>query len=234
MCLSKDYDIIAEYVTDDEEGYVRLLRIGCIKYMLFDDVYYDNYYLPYIKAGKPGTYKAYIKMNNNCQYPNLFSDNNNIKTIAFFDNFNSLNINLWNNGFYNSPNLESVDLSNLKLGNNKCFQNFFGNNINLKEVKFPKTDIKNAVYLNGMLRNCKSLTSIDLSSLYDDNAQYIGNFFEGCTNLQYINIKNLKNVRIFSDNLLNSLPKNGKLVANRKMVESLGDKIPKNWIVYVE
>ena len=34
------------------------------------------------------------------------------------------------------PNLETVDLSNLNLGNNKCFMNYFANDEKLKEIKF--------------------------------------------------------------------------------------------------
>ena len=129
MCLIKDYDIIAEYETQDKEGFIKLMNSNCIKYMIFDGLYYDFYPFSFIHAGKPGIYKAYIKFSDYCSYPYLFANNNNIKNIVFFDNFNSLGIDLMNEGFYNSPNLESVDMSNLNLGKNRCFMNYFANDV---------------------------------------------------------------------------------------------------------
>ena len=104
--------------------------------MNFDGVDYQDYPFSFIYASSSGIHKAFIKLRNRCNYPYLFANNKYLKYIAFFDNFNSLGIDYMNEGFYNSPNLETVDLSNLNLGNNKCFMNYFANDEKLKEVKF--------------------------------------------------------------------------------------------------
>lgn len=136
MCLLKDYDIVAEYITQSEDNYIQLLKSNCIQYMNFDGVDYQDYPFSFIYASSSGIHKAFIKLRNGCNYPYLFANNKYLKYIAFFDNFNSLGIDYMNEGFYNSPNLETVDLSNLNLGNNKCFMNYFANDEKLKEVKF--------------------------------------------------------------------------------------------------
>ena len=234
ICLLKDYDIVAEYVTQNDNNYITLLNSNCIDYMNFDGVDYKPYPFNFILAENSGVHKAFIKLTQNCNYPYLFANNPNLKTIAFFDNFNSLNIDFMNEGFYNSPNLESVDMSNLNLGNNRCFMNYFANDEKLKEVKFPRSDVKNAYYLNGIFENCKSITSIDMSTIYNDNAQYASNMFSGCSNLQSIKINKFKNTQILSNNLLNGLPEKGMIIVSKEIEDTIKKQIPKNWVIEVE
>ena len=202
--------------------------------MNFDGVDYKPYPFNFILAENSGVHKAFIKLTQNCNYPYLFANNPYLKTIAFFDNFNSLNIDFMNEGFYNSPNLESVDMSNLNLGNNRCFMNYFANDEKLKEVKFPRSDVKNAYYLNGIFENCKSITSIDMSTIYNDNAQYASNMFSGCSNLQSIKINKFKNTQILSNNLLNGLPEKGMIIVSKEIEDTIKKQIPKNWVIEVE
>ena len=234
MCLLKDYDFIAEYVTTSDDYFIRLLNSNCIKYMNFDGVEYENYPFSFIYAISPGVHKAFIKLNSNCNYPYLFANNQNLKYIAFFDNFNSLGIDFMNEGFFNSPNLETVDMSNLNLGNNRCFMNYFANDEKLKEVKFPRTEVKKAYYLNGMFKNCKSLTSIDMSSIYNDNAQHTEEMFNGCSNLQSIKINKFKNTQFLSNNFLNGLPTKGTIIISEEIENNIRKQIPKNWVIEVE
>ena len=234
MCLLKDYDIVAEYVTQSEDNYIQLLNSNCIKYMNFDGVDYKDYPFNFIYASSSGVHKAFIKLKSSCNYPYLFANNKNLKYIAFFDNFNSLGIDYMNEGFFNSPNLETVDMSNLNLGNNKCFMNYFANDEKLKEVKFPRTEMKNAYYLNGIFKNCKSITSIDMSNIYNDNAQYTDDMFNGCTNIQSIKINKFKNIQLLSNNFLNGLPEKGTIIISKEIENSVRKKIPKNWIIEVE
>ena len=234
VCLSKNYDIIAEYETQNADGFITLLNSYCIDYMNFNGVDYESYPFNFIRAGKPGIYKAFIKLNRYCNYPYLFADNKYIKKLTFFDNFNANNIDLMNEGFYNSPNLEYIDLSNLHLENNRCFMNYFANDEKLKEVRFPKTDVKNAFYLNGMFKNCKSITSIDLSTLYNDGVHYTDDMFSGCSSLQSIKINKFKNVQVLSNNLMNGLPEKGTIAVSKEIEEFIKKQIPKNWAVEVD
>ena len=146
----------------------------------------------------------------------------------------SLGIDLMNEGFYNSPNLESVDMSNLNLGKNRCFMNYFANDVKLKEVKLPKTEIKNAYYLNGMFKNCKSLTSIDLSTLYNDGVQYTEGMFSGCSNLETIKIDKFKNVKVLANDLMHGLPENGKIIVSKELEDYIRKIVPRNWAIEVE
>jgi hypothetical protein len=75
MCLLKDYDIVAEYVTQSDDYYILLLNSNCIKYMNFDGVEYKDYPFNFIYATSPGVHKAFIKLNNYCNYPYLFANN---------------------------------------------------------------------------------------------------------------------------------------------------------------
>ena len=125
-------------------------------------------------------------------------------------------------------------MSNLNLGNNRCFMNYFANDEKLKEVKFPRTEVKKAYYLNGMFKNCKSLTSIDMSSIYNDNAQHTEEMFNGCSNLQSIKINKFKNTQFLSNNFLNGLPTKGTIIISEEIENNIRKQIPKNWVIEVE
>ena len=234
MCLLKNYDMFAEYITQNDDEFITLLNSDCIQYMNFDGVDYNDYVSNYFYVPKSGVHKAYIKLREYCSFPYLFANNNYLKTIVFYDNFNSRKIDFMNEGFYNSPNLELVDLSNVDLGNNKCFMNYFANDEKLKEVIFPRKETKQAYYMNGMFKNCKSLTSIDLSSVYNDNVGVSQDMFYGCSSLTSIKIGKFKNYRVFSNNIFNGLPEKGIITVSEEIRETVEKQIPANWDIALE
>ena len=188
MCYIKDFDIEAEYVTLRENELVKLMN--CVsEFLEVDGIKYNGYSSNYFYMEKPGVHKVKMKLSPYCSFPSLFYDNPFLKSIKFYDHFDSKRITLMNDCFCNCPNLEFVDLSNLDLSNNQCFMNFFKNDKKLKEVHFPKSEVY-PHYIYGMIQNCESLTSIDISSIHNDYVSYnMHNMFQGCSNLMNINIK---------------------------------------------
>ena len=97
-----------------------------------------------------------------------------------------------NDLFNGCSNLEYVDMSRLKWGNNKCLMNMFKDNLKLKEVKFPRYVSNKVYWFYGMFEGCKSLEVVDMPSLYDTNGEYFYDMFKGCSKLNNINIPNFK------------------------------------------
>ena len=62
ICLLKDYDIVAEYVTQNDNNYITLLNSNCIDHMNFDGVDYKPYPFNFILAENSGVHKAFIKL----------------------------------------------------------------------------------------------------------------------------------------------------------------------------
>ena len=232
MCYIKDFDVEAEYETTKENEWFTLMNKMCIESLEVDGEPYIENLSNKIFASKPGIHKIRMKLYEYCSFPSLFNNNPYLKSIIFFNNFNSYRITLMNDCFTNCPNLESVDLSNLDLGNNKCFMNFFRDNKKLKEVHFPKSDI-NPYYLYGMFQNCESLTSIDISSIHNDNAYPMNNMFNGCSNLKTLNISGFTKTNVDISNMLDGLPKNGNIIANPIFKLKIEYQIPEEWVVEI-
>ena len=208
MCYIKDFDIEAEYVTLRENEIVKLMNCAS-EFLEIDGINYSGYPFTYFTMEKPGVHKVKMKLSPYCSFPSLFRDNPFLKSIKFYDHFDSRTISLMNDCFCDCPNLEFVDLSNLDLSNNHCFMNFFRNDKKLKEVHFPKSEIY-PYYIYGMFENCESLTSIDISCIHNDHASYMDNIFHGCSNLMDINITSFHSVG-YGVNLFKGLPENGRI-----------------------
>ena len=235
ICIMKEYDIYAEYQTTEENEYINIMNHYCVEKLEMNGVYYESYSsIINIQIKKPGIYTAKIKLKNYCSFASLFSNNKNLKSIIFFDNFNSKSISLMNNCFTNCPNLEYVDLSNLDLSNNGCFMNFFSGNKKLKEVKFPKKEAKNAYYMYGMFNGCESLTSVDMSTIYNNRAVPMYSMFKGCSQLETIKINNFKNVNVDINNMLDGLPEEGTIILSKEFEEKIKYQIPSKWKVEIE
>ena len=69
MCLLKDYDMFAEYITLNDDEFITLLNSDCIKYMNFDGIDYYDYVSNYFFVSKAGIHKAYIKLREYCSFP---------------------------------------------------------------------------------------------------------------------------------------------------------------------
>ena len=229
MCYIKDFDIEAEYVTLRENELVELMN--CVsEFLEVDGINYSGYPSTYFYMEKPGVHKVKMKLSPYCSFPSLFNNNPFLKSIKFYDHFDSKRITLMNDCFCDCPNLESVDLSNLDLSNNHCFMNFFKNDKKLKEVHFPKSEVY-PHYIYGMFQNCESLTSIDISSIHNDYVSYnMHNMFQGCSNLMNINIKSFHSIGYGLD-MLKGLPENGRIYIDKKIISVIEEELPINWVV---
>ena len=143
MCLIKDYDAFAEYVTTEDNERITLMNSLSIEFIEVDGEFI-GYYANFndIVLEKMGIHRIKFKFTEYASFPGLFNNNPYLKSIIFYNNFDSSRIYYMNDCFTNCPNLEYVDLSELDLSNNHCFMNFFKNDKKLKEVHFPKKKLK--------------------------------------------------------------------------------------------
>ena len=194
---------------------------------------YDYPYV-YFTFENPGEHNVKIRLEGN-SFADLFYNIKKLKSIIFWDNFDSTRINYMNDFFAYCSDLEYADLSRLNLKNNRCFMNFFKEDTKLKEVKFPKINFNNIYWFYGMFEGCESITSVDLSSAYNDNGQYFYNMFKGCKNLKKINLKNFRkrttSVYNYAYDIFKGVPENGELVINSIFYESIKSQVPTTWTI---
>jgi surface protein len=234
-CIIKDYDVLAEYETTEDNVYLQLMNSDYIEFIEVDGesiVFYS--YISQIFIEKKGTHIIKFKLREYTSFAGLFNNNPYLKSIIFFENFDSSWIYYMNDCFANCPNLEYADLSKLDLSNNHCFMNFFKNDKKLKEVHFPEKAIENVNYLYGMFQNCESLTSVDISSFSNSKVHSVESMFDGCTNLRSIKIGGLKNTIISNNRFIYNLPSSGNITLSKEYKNLLEDKIPENWVVEVD
>jgi len=230
ICELIDYTLSAIYITTYENETVKLMNsYNTIVKMEVNGTIYD-YPSVYFTFENPGEHKVNIRLGG-YSFANLFNNIKKLKSITFWDNFDSKRINLMNDLFAYCDNLEFADLSRLNLKNNKCFMNFFKNDTKLKEVKFPIINFNNIYWFNGMFEGCESIASIDLSSAYNDKGQYFYKMFKGCKNLTKINLINFRKSTIddYAIDLFIGLPDNGEIIINKNFYESVKKQIPSSW-----
>ena len=95
--------------------------------------------------------------------------------------------------FSDCDNLEEINLSNIKTNkvvNMKCMFNNCSSLINLDLSSFTTNEVKN---MENMFYNCKSLFSINLSSFNTNNVETMKKMFGYCENLEELNLSNFTN-----------------------------------------
>ena len=233
-CVLNYYTFSAIYVTTNENEGVQLINnYNTIVKMEVDVQIYD-YPKAYFIFKSPGEHKVNIRLEG-YSFADLFYGIKKLKSIIFWNNFDSTNIYYMNDFFAYCSDLEYVDLSRLNLKNNRCFMNFFKNDKKLKEVKFPKINFNNIYWFYGMFEGCESITSVDLSNAYNDNGQYFYNMFKGCKNLKKINLQNFRkratSASYYAYDIFKGVPENGELVINSNFYESIKSQIPITWTI---
>ena len=236
ICNLKYYTFSAIYITTYKNEQVKLMNsYNTIVKMEVDGKIY-NYPYKYFTFENPGEHTVNIRLGG-YSFADLFCNIKKLKSITFWDNFDSTKINLMNDFFAFCDDLEYADLSRLNLKNNKCFMNFFKNDAKLKEVKFPIIDFHNIYWFYGMFEGCESITSVDLSNAYNDNGQYFFNMFKGCKSLKKINLKNFRkkvNPHYDAYEMFIGVPENGEIIIHHNFEESIKEQIPKTWIIKKE
>ena len=190
-CVSISYDFLARYETTSKNEELILMKNIEIKQMEVDGKIISNP-LNTFTFENPGLHNVSIKLASFETLSLLFSGNKKLKSIIFWDNKETEKVSLMNDLFNGCSNLEYVDMSRLKWGNNKCLMNMFKDNLKLKEVKFPRYVSNKVYWFYGMFEGCKSLEVVDMPSLYDTNGEYFYDMFKGCSKLNNINIPNFK------------------------------------------
>jgi len=230
ICELKYYTFSAIYITTYKNEQVKLMNsYNSIVKMEVDGKIY-NYPNIYFTFENPGDHIVKIRLGG-YSFADLFYNIKKLKSITFWDNFDSTKINYMNDFFAFCDDLEYADLSRLNLKNNRCFMNFFKNDKKLKEAKFPKIEFHNIYWFYGMFEGCESITSIDLSSAYNDNGQFFFNMFKGCKSLKKINIKNFwkKTSNCYAYDILKGVPEDGEIIINENFKKSIEEQIPKSW-----
>ena len=162
---------------------------------------------------------------------NLFSDCHSLLSIDYPIPFKKGDLYSF---FINCYSLTSVNLQNFDTSNVENFQNMFYNCYKLRSIDLSKLVIQKEANLQNMTRGCYSLTSLNFQN-DARRLRAIDGIFYDCPNLNYINFSfvnvnvEIKNHLLFNGNISNS----GTLILKRSLYEesnpSFKENIPSNW-----
>ena len=93
---------------------------------------------------------------------------------------------------FKSIEIQSLDLSKLKMGNVTSVESMFSECKNLTSIDLSNKELKKLEDLSRMFYNCFSLESVNLENFTSKEIKYMDYMFYHCKSLKHINLKNLE------------------------------------------
>ena len=195
------YSFEAKYKTsstNDINGEIKLFNVDSLKDYKINKIQVDdkyvrnttNYYN--FDTDEEHIVRINIDLNESSSLQNFFGGINELISINFTNDFNTIKITNMDGMFSSSKNLVYIDISNLNLENNKDMSSMFNQCISLKDINFTEINTKNVLNTSNMFNGCTSLESIDLTYLNTENVIDMSNMFTNSGKLSETDFSKLK------------------------------------------
>ena len=224
------YSFKAVYQSFKENENVRLIGLSYLKYL--EEMYIDNKTITPLKTSfnfsSPGNHTVfiYINISNLSSFSFLFSGVDKMTSISFSPNFNTKNIESFQDMFKFCSSLTSLDISNFDTSNLQNMEGTFKGCYKLTSINITHFKTAKVNRLFSTFESCSSLTSLDLSNFDTSEVTNMGFMFYNCSSLTSLDVSKFNTSKLTTMQemfyLCSSLKSINLLNFNTSSLENIG------------